>query len=118
MTQEYFFPVPVNEQNDTTAHYLVIGVLRLVPEYSLQNLPIGIVYESPDHQITTSSVTIHLEDILEQKGGYNISEVSFIVDSLKSFPHSGVYTYSFRHLLTDSIANGVRELGIWIEPRS
>lgn len=115
-TQEYFFPIAITPETDTTAAYTVTGIVRLEAGYTLESIPIGIVYESPSHSIESKTVSISLTDVISQKGGYNYVEVPFVIEDIMYFPSSGTYTYSYRHLLTDSIAKGVREVGIWIAP--
>lgn len=115
-TQEYFFPIAITQETDTTATYTVTGIVRLEAGYTLESIPIGIVYESPSHSIESMTVSVSLTDIINQRGGYNYVEVPFVIEKAMHFPSPGTYTYSYRHLLTDSIANGVREIGIWIAP--
>ncbi len=114
-TDEYFFPVAITHEVDTTAKYTVSGVIRIASDYALRTLPIGVVIEYPDHTFKTETVKIEAQDMRKDQQGYNCTEVSFVIADAEIFPHTGIYSFSYRHLLTDSIVSGVREIGIWIE---
>lgn len=113
MDSEVFFSFPIE---DTSATYSITGVLRIGPQCRLKALPVGIVKERPDGETTTATIRCPLTAENAESRGFNIREYEFSIDDAKQFGGRGIYTYSFRHLLQDSIASGIVEVGLMVTP--
>lgn len=96
--------------------YNVILVLRLERDIRYQSIPIGVTFETPKRELKTRVVQVPIKRVQGGKGGFNIIEQSTILEKAVQFPNPGVYSYSLRHLSTDSIVKGVVEVGLFIEP--
>lgn len=111
--RELFFSTPVEEVTET---YSMVGVLRVSPSCRLKSLPIGIVEEDSAGKISTKIVHCPLDAGRAHSVGYNLREYRFEIDDARTFRHQGIHTVSFRHLLKDSIAEGILEIGLIIRP--
>lgn len=96
--------------------YNVYLVMRLDRDISYESIPIGVTFETPKRKLTTRVVRVPILRMQDGKGGYNIFEQTTPLEQGVEFPDMGVYTYSLRHLSTDSIVKGVVEVGLVIEP--
>lgn len=114
MDDEFFFST---SSLDSTTLYQVDLVLRLEHGFPYQSLPIGVTFETPSRQLSTEVIHIKIDNSMWNKGGYNFFEQQVTLSDRTQFPEKGVYTYSFRHLLADSLVYGVVELGLIIKPK-
>lgn len=96
--------------------YNVLLVLRLDSDLKYQSIPIGITFETPQRELEVEDRIVPIESIKRGKGGYNIIEQTTMIARGVTFPNEGVYTYSIRHLSTDSVLHGIIEVGLLIEP--
>lgn len=112
MDDEVFFSIPVEE---VSRHYSITGVVRIVPNCRLKSIPIGIVEEDYRGAIKTSTIHCALEKENAVGSGYNLREYRFPIDTSRIFGRKGIHTISFRHLLQDSIASGIVEIGVLVE---
>lgn len=113
MEREIFFST---SQLEVGKPYDIELVLRLERGHRYRSLPLGVTFESPDRQISTKVVQIPLQHQRVKTGGYSIVEQLVPLEHGVSFSKEGVYTYSIRHLSTDSVIPGVIEVGLIIEP--
>ncbi|MBR8703616.1 gliding motility lipoprotein GldH [Porphyromonas levii] len=100
------------------ALYNVSLVLRLDRDITYRTIPIGITFETPNRELKTRVVQVPINRVKGDKSGYNIFEQKTVLEQGVQFPSQGVYSYSLRHLSTDSIIPGVVEVGLLIEPAS
>lgn len=107
----YTFPAAAGES------YHVEGELRVSPDFSLRQLPIGVVFESPSHDFQTSRLTVPVGDRSIPTSGYVLRENSFVIDDHFIPSETGDYTISLRSLLRDSVVQGVVEVGVIVTPR-
>lgn len=111
--RELFFTFPATEG----ASYYVEGELRVSPDFSLRELPLGIVLESPSHRYATSRVSVPVGAPSVQTSGYVIRETLFALRDDFVATETGNYTVSLRSLLRDSLVRGVVEVGVTVYPR-
>lgn len=96
--------------------YNVILTLRLDRDISYKSIPIGITYETPMRELSTHVVQVPIKRAMNGNGGFNFFEQSIVIEEGAQYPLEGVYSYSLRHLSTDSIVDGIVEVGLKIEP--
>lgn len=111
--RELFFTFPVAEGES----YHVEGDLRVSPDFSLREIPLGVVLESPSHQYITSRLSVPVGERSVQTSGYVIRETSFVLQDRFVAGESGDYTVSLRSLLRDSLVSGVVEVGVTVYRR-
>ncbi|MDN4754017.1 hypothetical protein QYZ87_05685 [Porphyromonadaceae bacterium W3.11] len=114
-SDELFFSVPTLS---TKTDYTVSVALRLDRSIRYQEIPIGLVIEAPDRSINTQIVKISTTMDKVHTGGYNFIEKTYPLSTSIRYDEDGIYSYSIRHLSTDSILKGIIEVGIIIEPTS
>lgn len=114
--KEVFFSIPKPEASNDL-EYTVTGVLRIGPSCRLKTIPIGVVEEDAMGNINTSMLKCPLQTTRPYSSGYNIKEYEFSLPGAYKFEAAGVHTISFRHLLKDSIAEGIVEVGLIVKPR-
>lgn len=110
---EFFFSTDILQSG---LSYDVRLVLRLDRDMKYLSLPIGITFETPQRKLESYEITVPIQRYSLGQGGFNIVEQSTLIRKGVTFPTNGVYTYSIRHLCTDSIVSGVVEVGLLIEP--
>ena len=110
---EVFFSIPIDEPQHA---YSIIGVLRVGPKSHLKSIPVGVVEEDANGMISTSVFNCPFSSELVNNSGFNLSEYSFTIDKARFFEEKGVHTISFRHLLKDSVASGIVEVGLIVRP--
>lgn len=112
---EFFFST---KDLDPNKRYDILLVLRLKKDVPYRLLPLGITKEFPTRTFETKvlQVGLHSSDQPNSMRGFNITEMVSLVETNAHFPHNGVYTYSVRHLSTDSLVQGVMEVGLIIQP--
>lgn len=113
-TTEYFFSFPVS---DTLSSYDVKGVIRLLPDFALKGLPIGVIYEdshSENPAFHTEVLRLKVQPGSREKSSshFLVSEISFPIEQGKHFGEQGVYTYSFRQLTDSNAIHHVAEIGL------
>lgn len=96
--------------------YNVTLILRLDRGIRYQLIPIGVTFETPRRELKTSEIQVPIKRMQGGKGGFNIIEQATIIEQGVQYPDQGVYSYSLRHLSTDSVIKGVVEVGLLIEP--
>lgn len=106
----YTFPVGAGMQ------YLLEGGLRVTPDFLLQEIPLGVVIESPSHRYEEYQLTVPVDRQPISIRGYVVREVPFVVREDFVPRDSGDYTVSFRSLLRDSVVDGVLEVGLTVTP--
>lgn len=112
-SEELFFVVPIQDNNKS---YSIQAHLRVNPIYKLKVLPIGMVIENPEREIEQRVLMIPTDAKEMNRIGYNISEKTYTIDGAMNFPKAGNYTFSFKHLLKDSLTYGIIELGLLVSP--
>lgn len=111
--RELFFTFSATEGGS----YLLEGELRVSPDFSLRELPLGVVLESPSHHYTTSRLSVPIGERAVQTTGYLIRETSFVIQDHFDATETGDYTVSLRNLLRDSLIYGVVEVGVTVSRR-
>ena len=107
----YTFPVTADER------YQVEGVVRVSPDFTLRQVPLGVVLETPDHQYQESQLVMPVKQRQVGTTGYVVREYPFEILSDFAPEESGTYTLSLRPLLRDSVIRGVIEVGVTVTPR-
>lgn len=106
----YTFPVTADER------YQVEGVVRVSPDFTLRQVPLGVVLETPDHQYRESQLVMPVGQRQISTTGYVVREYPFAILSDFAPEQSGTYTLSLRPLLRDSVIRGVVEVGVTVTP--
>lgn len=114
LDEELFFST---SSLDSLADYKVDLIIRLEHSFPYNSLPIGVTFETPSRELTTQVIHIPVDKSGWNKGGFNFFEKQVTLSERMKYPESGVYTYSFRHLMADSLVQGVVELGLIIKPK-
>lgn len=109
---ELFFSLP---QLSPSKRYRVNLALRLSRDLRYEELPIGVVIETPRRSFDTQVLMVPTATDILHLGGYNYFEVLYPLGE-EEFQERGVYSYSVRHLSTDSVLHGVLEVGLIVEP--
>lgn len=111
--EEQFFAVPVEEEEEI---YRVVLLLRTSPRFRLNELMVGMVCESPAHSFRKKVIKVPTSQKKNLPfGGYNLDLYEVVIEEGKIFPETGVYSFSFQHLMSDSIVVGVVEVGLAVE---
>lgn len=112
---EYFFS---SSDLKPITPYSVSIVLRIKQDIKYEAIPLGITLESPKRSFETYVLNVNLQksSSLFKDNGYNYKELVVPLQKDTYFPDEGVYTYSIRHLSTDSIVRGIIEVGLIIHP--
>lgn len=109
---ELFFSIPPLSPEKK---YKVELALRLSRNLRYEELPIGVLVETPGRTFDKKILKVPTSTDILHLGGYNYFEVLCPLGEV-TFGEKGVYSYSVRHLSTDSVLQGVLEVGLIVEP--
>ena len=111
----YYFSVNIK---DTSTPYDVLLNIRNNPLYSYQNVWVTCTMEQPIGPLERKKLACAFTDKQNRWLGSGISlfQNEFILKKEYTFTHKGTYTFSFKHLMQDSILSGIQEIGFEIRP--
>lgn len=112
--KEYYFSFHID---DISIPYNLTFEVRNNNMYPYQNLWIFCNEEQPIGPLKRDTVECLLADEFGKWYGHGISlfQSSFPVRTNYTFPHKGMYTFSFRQGMRDDALKGIQEIGFRVE---
>lgn len=110
----FYFPVDIP---DTSTPYSLTLDIRNNTLYPYRNLWVVCQVEQPIGPFLSDTLECILADEHNKwrGNGFSLFTTSFPLKEQFVFPHAGLYTFSFSHIMTDEKLKGIHEIGFRIE---